>query len=63
MKRIREYVQECYNELMYKVSWPTWNELQGSSVIVMIASAIIAMLVFGMDFAFNNLMDIFYKTF
>jgi len=49
MKRIVNYVKESYVELMQKVSWPTFAELQNSAVVVFIASLIIAMMVFVMD--------------
>jgi preprotein translocase subunit SecE len=61
--KITEYVQESYDELMHKVSWPTWNELQSSAVVVSIASLIIAIVVFLMDISFENILKQFYKLF
>ena len=61
--RIKSYFQEAFTELVHKVSWPTWSELQNSAVVVMIASFIIAMIVFGMDFVFENLMETVYGIF
>jgi preprotein translocase subunit SecE len=58
--RIRTYFEEAYNELVHKVSWPTWAELQNSAVVVMIASFIIAMIIFGMDTVFENIMETIY---
>ncbi|HEY9124509.1 MAG TPA: preprotein translocase subunit SecE [Bacteroidales bacterium] len=52
-KRIKNYISESYTELMHKVSWPTWNELQSSSIIVMIASVIFALIVLAMDLVFK----------
>ena len=46
---------------MQKVSWPTWEELQDSVVVVMIASIIIALVIFFMDFGFQAIMNLFYK--
>jgi preprotein translocase subunit SecE len=46
MKKIVAYLKDAYNELVYKVSWPTREELSGSTVIVLIASLIIALIVF-----------------
>jgi preprotein translocase subunit SecE len=59
--RIKTYFQEAYNELIHKVSWPTTAELQNSAVVVMIASFIIAMIIFGMDSVFENLMETIYS--
>jgi len=40
--KIKAYFADVYNELVNKVSWPSWSELQSSATIVMIASVIIA---------------------
>ncbi len=56
-------MQESYDELVHKVSWPTWSELQNSAIVVSIASLIIALIVFLMDFSFENLLQLFYKNF
>jgi preprotein translocase subunit SecE len=56
MSKIGTYFSETRNELVNKVSWPTWPELQSSAIVVMISSVIIALLVFGMDEVFNILM-------
>jgi preprotein translocase subunit SecE len=61
--KIKTYVKESYNELVHKVTWPTWKELQNSAIIVMIASIIIALVIFVMDFVFENLMDFIYSLF
>ncbi|MDR1645869.1 MAG: preprotein translocase subunit SecE [Tannerellaceae bacterium] len=62
MKKILNYFKESYNELVYKVSWPTRIELSNSAVIVMFASLIIAVLIFVVDLGFENIMQLFYKT-
>jgi preprotein translocase subunit SecE len=56
MSKISNYIAETRNELVNKVSWPTWPELQSSAIVVMISSVIIALVVFGMDFIFEVLM-------
>lgn len=61
--KIVTYFKESYDELMHKVSWPTWSELQGSALVVSIASLIIAFVVFLMDEAFRNVLLQFYKLF
>jgi preprotein translocase subunit SecE len=63
MKKIKAYFVESYNELIHKVSWPTWNELQGSGVVVMVASLIIAVIIFAMDISFRNIMNLIYGMF
>jgi preprotein translocase subunit SecE len=58
---IVKYSKESYDELVNKVSWPTWNELQNSAIVVSIASLIIALVVFLMDISFENILNAFYK--
>lgn len=60
MSKIGTYISETKNELVNKVSWPTWPELQNSAVIVMVASIIIALVVALMDFGLDLLMKLAY---
>ena len=57
------YIKESYDELMNKVSWPSWSELQSSSIVVAIASIIIALVIYLMDQTFSNIMNVFYSLF
>jgi preprotein translocase subunit SecE len=61
MKRIIHYLKESYNELVHKVTWPSWKELQNSALVVMIASLIFALIVFAMDFSFQKILEGIYK--
>ena len=63
MKKIRAYLSETYDELIHKVSWPTWSELQSSAVVVSIASLIIALVVYLMDVSFSSVLKQFYRLF
>lgn len=63
MRKIKIYLEETWNELMHKVSWPTWSELQNSAVIVMIGTIIISLLIFAMDLSFRNIMEMIYSLF
>ena len=58
-----EYIKETYNELVHKTSWPTRKELAQSAVIVLIASIILALIVFAMDKCFENIMTFVYGLF
>ena len=53
MASIKTYFAESYNELMHKVSWPSWKDLQGSAIIVLITAFIISFIIFIMDFVFG----------
>jgi preprotein translocase subunit SecE len=49
----KTYLSESYNELVNKVSWPTWKELQGSAIVVLVTALIISLVVFVMDYVFG----------
>jgi preprotein translocase subunit SecE len=61
--KLVENVKESYNELVHKVSWPTLKELSQSSVVVLIASLIMALVVWLMDKSFESLMSFIYGLF
>ena len=53
-------IQESYNELVNKVSWPTKKELANSTVIVMVASIILAIVIWLIDLGINEVMKLIY---
>ena len=61
--KLTNYFNESYNELIHKVSWPAWNELRNSAIVVMVASFIIALLIFFIDSGFRGLMKLIYSFF
>jgi len=61
MDKLRLYVNEAYEELMHKVSWPTWPELQQSAVVVLVAAVIMALVVLAMDIASKYGVGALYK--
>ncbi|MEL6697644.1 MAG: preprotein translocase subunit SecE [Bacteroidota bacterium] len=63
MEKLRASFNEYSDELLNKVQWPTLEELQSSTVTVLIASLMIALVVFAMDFAFDNLTGLLYSAF
>ena len=62
MKKIIAYFKESYNELVYKVSWPTRIELSNSAVIVLFASLVIAALIFVIDLGFEGVIRFLYEN-
>ena len=54
-------IKESYNELVYKVSWPTQKQLVNSSVLVLIASIILAVFIWAVDKIFDLLMQLIYS--
>ncbi len=54
-------IKESYDELVYKVSWPTQKQLVNSSVLVLIASIIISVFIWAVDKVFELLMQLIYS--
>ena len=61
--KLKVYIQEAYDELVHKVTWPTWKELQSSALVVMVASLIISLVIFIMDRFFQTIMEFIYGLF
>ena len=62
MAKVVQFFKESYEEMTQKVTWPTWGELQNSAVLVLVASFIIALVVFAMDKGSTFVLDTFYKS-
>ncbi|AIM35971.1 preprotein translocase subunit SecE [Sphingobacterium sp. SG20118] len=60
MAKVLDFFKDSYVEITEKVTWPTWAQLQNSAVIVLVASVIIALLVFVMDKASSNVLELLY---
>ncbi len=63
MSKIVAYVKDSYRELLEKVTWPTWQQLQQSTMIVLAATLIITAIVWLMDLGIASLLDLFYSIF
>jgi len=61
MSKFGNYVQEAYDELIHKVTWPSWEELQQTTIIVLIALSMVTVVIFGMDFVAKNVLEFIYK--
>lgn len=61
MNKIALYFEEAYDELMHKVTWPTWPELQSSAVVVLVTAVIISLIVLGIDITFKYVTTELYK--
>ncbi|MDX2286358.1 MAG: preprotein translocase subunit SecE [Bacteroidia bacterium] len=57
MEKLRAILREYSDELLFKVQWPSLDELQGSTVTVLIASLMLAVVIALMDFLFNTAMS------
>ncbi len=63
MNKVSTYFRDSYHELVEKVTWPTWVQLQQSTLIVLVGTAIITVMVFGMDFSSQQLLKLIYSLF
>jgi len=59
--KVLTYIKDSYDELVNKVSWPSSKELSNSAVVVLVASLLIALVIFGMDKAIEELMKFIYN--
>jgi preprotein translocase subunit SecE len=62
-EKIKNYVSLTADELINKVTWPSWDELRESSIIVLSASVVFAILVYFGDLGINFVLKFFYGFF
>jgi preprotein translocase subunit SecE len=53
VSKVKAYINETVNEMLHNVTWPTWKELQGNTIIVVVASVIFSLMIFVMDYVFG----------
>ena len=63
MNKISTYFSESFRELTEKVTWPTWEQLQQSTMIVLVATLLITAIVWVMDFIAAGGLNFIYKLF
>jgi len=63
MEKLKNYILDSIDEIRNKVSWPKFNELQSSSLLVLVASLIFALLISAMDYLFSTGISSIYKYF
>ena len=63
MNKISNYFSESFRELTEKVTWPTWDQLQQSTMIVLVATLLITAIVWVMDFIAAGGLNFIYKLF
>lgn len=63
MNKISLYIRDSYKELLQKVTWPNWEQLQQSTMIVLAATIIITAVIGLMDFGINGILQFVYSLF
>ncbi|UXX81142.1 preprotein translocase subunit SecE [Reichenbachiella carrageenanivorans] len=61
MAKLIDFFKESYDEMVHKVTWSKYSELQSSSILVLVASLIFAIFIGIIDFGFDNLLKWFYN--
>jgi len=61
MAKVGSYIQEAYDELVHKVTWPSWDELQQTTIIVLVSLIIVTLVIFGMDFVSEKVLTTLYN--
>lgn len=61
MGKFGSYIQAAYDELVHKVTWPTWDELQQTTIIVLVALVILTLMILGMDFVSEKVLTLLYS--
>jgi preprotein translocase subunit SecE len=63
MEKVKSYLLDSIDEVRNKVSWPKFSELQGSAILVLVASLIFALVIGMIDLGFKNALAWFYREF
>ncbi|MBK7690501.1 MAG: preprotein translocase subunit SecE [Bacteroidetes bacterium] len=63
MTKILNYFEQAYNELIHKVTWPSWPELQQSTLITLFSILLLTALTTLMDGASKLVFENFYGLF
>jgi preprotein translocase subunit SecE len=63
MEKLTTYITESWDEIKNKVTWSKFSELQGSAVLVLVASTIFALVIGAIDWIFKTGLTWFYTEF
>ena len=63
MEKVKAYILDSIDEIRNKVTWPKFNELQSSAILVLVASLIFAFVIGLIDLGFKNVLTWFYREF
>ncbi len=60
---LKKFLKESYIEMTQHVTWAKYGELQSSSILVLVASLIFALLIGVIDAGFKSVLEMFYGSF
>ena len=53
MSSLVEFIKGSYDEFKNKVEWSKWSDLQSSTLVVSVATVLLALFTFGVDSCFR----------
>lgn len=62
MMKVMSFIKDAVEEVRYKVSWPLYNKLQSSSVMVLVAAFIFALVIGFIDLVLKNAVSWIYSA-
>jgi preprotein translocase subunit SecE len=63
MANIVQYCKDAYHELVNKVTWPTWPELQSTTMVVLGSILVVTLIVFVLDQSSSFVLTQYYQFF
>ncbi|AZQ63380.1 preprotein translocase subunit SecE [Flammeovirga pectinis] len=63
MNKLINFIKESYTEMTDNVTWLSFKEAQDSSVLVLVASVVFALVIGAVDFGFNEILTAFYTAY
>ena len=63
MENIKVYLKDTYTEFTEKTTWPTFSDLQKSTVLVAVSTIVFALIIFAMDKGLSFVLENIYKLF
>ena len=61
MEKLSTYIRESYDELLHKVTWPTWANLQSTTIVVLVATFVMSLMIFLMDTTAKQVLQMIYS--
>ncbi|WP_339044781.1 preprotein translocase subunit SecE [Cardinium endosymbiont of Tipula unca] len=63
MSKLKIFILNLIQEVRYKITWPAYHKLQSSSLLVLVASFMFALLIGLIDWSFKKVFVWFYGAF
>jgi len=63
LTKLFAFFKDSYREMVYHVTWSPLAELRSSATLVLVASLILTLVIWGMDIAFSGGLNLFYNSF